>query len=111
MGPASATGPTWGNDTLWVTPTIMMPVVPASLPLTFYLPAYPALAGLSVYVQIFLSNPGLPTQDPLLSSNGLQVILDVASIPYGTGSGAVLWMPEVPTLGTSVTLAWSALEF
>ena len=74
----------------------------------FALPAAPSLVNLSIFAQVAMLNPTVFPSDPLQLTHGLEVILDVGTVPYGSGgSGMALWMPTPPMLGSQVTFAFS----
>lgn len=85
-------------EAVWVT-GVTMATVPR-LPI----PADAALRGVHIYFQVYLHNPQVFPLDPVKTSNGLDVHLDMASTEYGPRSGLTLWAQGTPSLGSTLVL-------
>lgn len=90
-------------DTILVQPVWLTGVTMTTMP-TFALPPEIGLRGLHVYFQVYLHNERAYPLDPVKTSNGIDVELDVASTSYGTATGMTLWAEGPPRLGGTLVL-------
>lgn len=81
------------------------PVLEDDIPV-LRVPNRPRLIGRHVYAQIYLSNPTIFPEDPVQTSNGLDITLGVDEIPvpYGPEFGIDLWAEMPALLGEDFTI-------
>lgn len=110
VGAHSAAIPLNGEDTLWLVPdpTLAWPVTMEDIP-TFFVPQDPSLVGLTAHAQVVMVNPELFPNDPVQTSNGLEITIGGACRSYGTDTGILLWEVSPAALGGHVELAFSVL--
>lgn len=84
------------TDLLWVDAQILTSVLPLGALPVFNLPDIPGLSGLTLYFQCLMKKPGLFPQDPIKTSNGLQVNFGAPDfgVQYGQGSGLTLQLGQ-----------------
>lgn len=95
------------TDLLYTNPSWAFPVLLDSIP-SFHVSNSPALMGVRLYFQVVMINPIDFPEDPVKTSNGLEIILGRAVKTYGEGSGMQLWLPSNdPSLGQALKVAFS----
>jgi len=100
--------PLFGEDYLYVLfPGIetWWPVTLESIP-TFPIPNNPIYNGISVCFQVLMWNPIAFPNDPLKTSNGLQVTIGQGTTPYGRENGMRLFAPMQPNPGTAFRMTF-----
>ncbi len=73
---------------------------------TIRIPNRPSLLGRHVYAQVYLSNPTIFPEDPIQTSNGIDITLgvDQLPVPYGPEFGIDLWSNVPALLGQDWTV-------
>jgi len=87
------------DDLLLVDAQILAVIVPLGTLPVFNIPDLPGVTGLTLYFQCLLKQPGTFPDDPLKTSNGLQVTFGDPGLgeSYNPGSGLTLFM-DTPAL-------------
>ncbi|MBK8100758.1 MAG: VCBS repeat-containing protein [Planctomycetes bacterium] len=102
LGPQSANIPIGGGDALLVLPTEYFPVITSVVP-TLPIPRSNSLRGLQVFAQVLMYNPWVFPTDPVRVSNGVRIVIDGATSPYGQARGLTLTVPGGAPLGGTTT--------
>ena len=95
-----------GNDAFHVLPLQSWAVLLDSVP-KFHIPRDPVLDGVSVFFQVGMSNWIDFPNDPIKTSNGLEVVLGHDSYPYGNSSGMQMFLKQPPLLGGTLEPGFS----
>ncbi len=84
---------------------VNLPVLENDIPM-IRIPNRPSLLGRHVYAQVYLSNPTIFPEDPIQTSNGLDITLgvDELPVPYGPDFGIDLWADTPALLGQDWTI-------
>ncbi len=95
-----------GTDALYLVPLALFPVALDDIPV-FPIPNDPALEGIHVYGQVYMSNAIDFPGDPIKVSNAVDAVLNGGQTAYGTATGMQLWLNQPPVLGGVLEFAFS----
>ncbi|MBI4879446.1 MAG: hypothetical protein HY812_07260 [Planctomycetes bacterium] len=94
------------GDRVVVKPFLVYPVTMETIPV-IAIPANAALIGLHLYAQIGMYNPLVFPADPIKMSNGLDIVIEGNTTPYGPSSGMTTWVAQPALLGGALDVKFS----
>jgi len=94
------------GDALYTVPVASWPVLLDEVP-SFAIPNDAGIAGTHVFLQVAMNNPFDFPEDPVKTSNGLDVTLGEGARAYGAASGMELFLTGPPALGGTLAPAFT----